>query len=598
MAPNFKTPGVYIQEVSTPAPVAGVGTAIPAFVGYVQKSDKDGDGIPMLTPIRINSFSDYEALFGGADPQGFDINANDINSNGNTTRTLTVTKNVESIFKMYYNIRMYFSNGGGPCWIVPVGIYALTSAIDKDDLISGLQSLEKESEPTLLLYPDVVSINNNNDIKEVNTAAIDQCNNLKNRFTIMDVKQENPETPFDDASTFRNDMTGIESLKYAAAYYPYLDTTMNFSFSQLHLQITDYTLNGNAVLGFSETKNFNGFISSALQFTFDALNYLRIATNTLSDDDADKVKDLVNNIQVQINDSLNVTGLPSLFDEIQTNSVIAVNSAEMVQTNSAATDFDNTPSLSNANALKIALNNLLAALNSVADSISSAFNATTEFIGGNLNYLQNNRPSIYSEVISEINGYRVTINPSGTMAGIYARVDNNRGVWQAPANVGVRDVIGPSVLVSNDQQGLFNVDSSSGKSINVIRNFVGRGTLPWGARTLDGNSNEWRYINVRRLYIYVEESIKRSTQFVVFEPNNSNTWVRTRGIIENFLTDIWKGGGLVGTTAEEAFYVNIGLDTSMTTTDILEGRMIIEVGIAAVRPAEFIVLRITRIIQE
>lgn len=598
MATNFKTPGVYIQEVSTPAPVAGVGTAIPAFVGYVQKSDKDGDGIPMLTPVRINSFSDYEALFGGADPQGFDINVNDINSNGNTSRTLTVTKGAESIFKMYYNIRMYFSNGGGPCWIVPVGIYALTSVINKDDLISGLQSLEKESEPTLLLYPDVVSINNNNDIKEVNTAAIDQCNNLKNRFTIMDVKQENPETPFDDASTFRNDMTGIESLKYSAAYYPYLDTTMNFSFSLLNLQITNYTLNESSVLGFSETRDFNGYLSSAMQLTFDALNYLRVATYTLSDNDAGKVKDLVNSLQIQINDSLNVTGLPSSFNNIQTNDVSAVNSAEMAQTNSAATDFDNTPSLSNANALKIALNNLLAALNSVADSISSAFNATTEFIGGNLNYLQNNRPSIYSEVISEINGYRVTINPSGTMAGIYTRVDNNRGVWQAPANVGVRDVIGPSVLVSNDQQGLFNVDSSSGKSINVIRNFVGRGTLPWGARTLDGNSNEWRYINVRRLYIYVEESIKRSTQFVVFEPNNSNTWVRTRGIIENFLTDIWKGGGLVGTTAEEAFYVNIGLDTSMTTTDILEGRMIIEVGIAAVRPAEFIVLRITLNIQE
>lgn len=184
------------------------------------------------------------------------------------------------------------------------------------------------------------------------------------------------------------------------------------------------------------------------------------------------------------------------------------------------------------------------------------------------------------------------------MAGIYARVDSTRGVWQAPANVGVRNVISPAVLVTSQQQGELNVDPLSGKSINVMRVFTGRGPLVWGARTLDGNSNEWRYINVRRLFIYLEESIRRASAFVVFEPNDANTWVGVKGMIEAFLTGVWRDGGLTGATPQEAFFVNVGLGSTMTSTDILEGRMIIEIGVAAVRPAEFIILRFVHIVQE
>lgn len=608
MATNLRTPGVYIQEISTlPASVAGVDTAIPAFVGYVQKADRNGEGIPMLTPIRITSFLDYEAIFGGPEPQGFNISVDDVDDNGNVTRTVSVNKTLvpESVFKMYYNVRMYFSNGGGPCWIVPVAFYSTSSGVvDKDLLINGLKALEKESEPTLLLYPDAVSMADNSHIKDVNDAAIDQCNRLKNRFTIMDVKQDNPNTPLTDADDFRNDMVGIDALKYAAAYYPYLNTTMNFGISQLLLQVTDYTLTEDedpVPTDFEVVRDFNGNLSTAIHGTQDALNYLKVATKTLTVTDAEKVEAIVGDVQTQITAALDLTGLPSPFDDIQIDDLTPVDDDEMDSANTAATTFSNLSgqTIANANALKSALTELLTALLGVMDAITDGYNDDgTDFIGGNLNYLQNNRPSIYAEVIAAINGYRVTLNPSGTMAGIYARVDNSRGVWQAPANVGVRNVIGPAVLVTNQQQGGFNIDSTSGKSINVIRNFTGRGTIPWGARTLDGNSNEWRYVNVRRLYIYLEESIKRASQFVVFEPNDANTWVRVKGMIGNFLTDVWRSGGLVGATAQEAFFVNIGVGTSMTTQDVLEGRMIIEIGVAAVRPAEFIILRFTHFIQE
>jgi phage tail sheath protein FI len=136
-----------------------------------------------------------------------------------------------------------------------------------------------------------------------------------------------------------------------------------------------------------------------------------------------------------------------------------------------------------------------------------------------------------------------------------------------------------------------NVDVYAGKSINAIRTFFGKGTLVYGARTLAGNDNEWRYISVRRLFVMVEESVKKATEQFVFEPNDSNTWVKVQAMIENFLYNIWRQGALQGIKPEHAFYVAVGLNKTMNPIDILEGRMIIEIGMAAVRPAEFIILR-------
>jgi phage tail sheath protein FI len=186
---------------------------------------------------------------------------------------------------------------------------------------------------------------------------------------------------------------------------------------------------------------------------------------------------------------------------------------------------------------------------------------------------------------------RLTLYPSSMMAGIYAAVDRDRGVWKAPANVGVNFVASVGVAINDEEQGGLNVDAVSGKSINAIRTFDGRGTLVWGARTLDGNSNEWRYVNVRRLFIMVEESCKKASEFVVFEPNDRNTWLRVKGMINNFLYNLWRDGALAGSKPEDAYFVKVGLGETMSPQDILEGRLIVLVAMAAVRPAEFIVLQ-------
>jgi phage tail sheath protein FI len=227
-----------------------------------------------------------------------------------------------------------------------------------------------------------------------------------------------------------------------------------------------------------------------------------------------------------------------------------------------------------------------------------AADAARSVQGDTLAELSASNPSLYRAIVAEIRKLYADLSPCGAIAGVYARVDKDRGVWKAPANVGLRSVIGPTIKITNEAQESLNVDASTGKSINVIRSFTGKGTLVWGARTLAGNDNEWRYVPVRRLYIYIEESVKKATEFVVFEPNDANTWLRVKTMIENFLTTLWRDGALAGAKTDDAFFVRVGLGETMTYQDILEGRMNVEIGMAAVRPAEFIILKFSHKIQE
>lgn len=209
-------------------------------------------------------------------------------------------------------------------------------------------------------------------------------------------------------------------------------------------------------------------------------------------------------------------------------------------------------------------------------------------------YFNNNFTSKLTKLLDE---QRITMPPSPAIAGVYARVDTNRGVWKSPANVSLNRITAPAVKLTISENDRLNVDSS-GKSINAIRSFTGKGTLVWGARTLDGGSNEWRYISVRRFFNMVEDSVKNASARYVFEANDANTWIKVKSMIENFLTRQWRSGALMGAKPEDAFYVQIGLGKTMTQEDVLEGKMIIEIGMAVVRPAEFIVLRFSHKMME
>ncbi len=478
---NYATPGVYIQEISTlPASIAAVETAIPAFIGHTNLATKNGEPVRGI-PTRITSMLEYESIFGFANPEAITVTIHDTYAGQEGQEAKLSSRSIKasptlpsSAFKMYYSLRLFFDNGGGPCYIISVNDFDTPPQVGPNTvattLLAGLASLEKVDEPTLIVFPDDLSLANG---KSVYEAALAQCEKLKDRFVIMDVKV-NTTDPFADAENFRNTGIGSGDLKYGAAYYPNLKSTLNFGY------------------------------------------------------DSDSVT---------INQSH--TG--------------------------------------------------------PANPVPPIVNAAN---GSNLTAIATADPSLHRAIISEINKLYITVPPSGAVAGVYARVDSQRGVWKAPANVDIRSVIGPAVKVSNEQQASLNVDASSGKSINVIRSFTGKGTLIWGARTLAGNDNEWRYVPVRRLYIFIEESVKKATEFVVFEPNDANTWLRVKTMIENFLAKLWRDGALAGAKPEQAFFVRIGLGITMTAQDILEGRMNVEIGLAAVRPAEFIILKFSHKLQE
>lgn len=191
------------------------------------------------------------------------------------------------------------------------------------------------------------------------------------------------------------------------------------------------------------------------------------------------------------------------------------------------------------------------------------------------------------QVFDPLDKRNIAIPPSGSVIGIYARSDNERGVHKAPANEVVRACVGLDCNFNKGEQDILNP-----KGVNLIRTFPGMGIRVWGARTASSDGS-WKYINVRRLFIFIEESIKANTNWAVFEPNDETLWVRIKRTIEVFLTGMWRNGSLAGSSTDEAFFVNVDR-TTMSQDDIDNGRLICVIGVAPVKPAEFVIFRITQ----
>ncbi|WP_028510153.1 phage tail sheath subtilisin-like domain-containing protein [Ruminococcus sp. NK3A76] len=190
-------------------------------------------------------------------------------------------------------------------------------------------------------------------------------------------------------------------------------------------------------------------------------------------------------------------------------------------------------------------------------------------------------------VFDPLDKKNIAIPPSGSIIGIFARSDNARGVHKAPANEVVRSCVGLDIQFNKGEQDILNP-----KGVNLIRPFPGQGIRVWGARTVSSDPS-WKYVNVRRLFIFLEESIKANTNWAVFEPNDEALWTRVHRTISVFLNGMWRNGSLAGSTADEAFFVNIGRST-MSQDDIDNGRLVCVIGVAPVKPAEFVIFRITQ----
>jgi len=576
----YKTPGVYIREISTlPASIAPVATAVPAFVGYTRRSIRNGETIEPFKPVRITSMLEFLEVFGEAFSENYEIVLTGSSTNFEDTN---IAINVGSGFSPYllnYQLRMYFDNGGGPCYIVSVGNFEdepEPSDIDVDDLLDGIFALEEEDEPTLLLVPEAVWLGPANR-KSIHDQLLGQCAKLQDRFAIMDVLTNPSATVMQDGEAFREEV-GSGDLKYGAAYYPALKTFLSREFDEEQIFITD-----NRPL--VNSGPFDGSTLDALSFGEDfAVGKIIITNNTNIEGDEFNIDGQIFEEGNHFNRA-DGDGAVAGTAEALLNAIVAFGSPNYTIERDGAV-----------------LTIVATAEGEDGEDIIFSYNPSgapgARITGDGTLSLTAPDKELYNEIIKKLKSNTLNLYPSASIAGIYARVDRQRGVWKAPANVDVRGVKQPLKLVSHEEQENLNVDATSGKSINAIRTFQGKGNLVWGARTLAGNDNEWRYIPVRRLYIFIEESVKKATEFVVFEPNDAKTWLRVKTMIENFLTGLWREGALAGAKTEDAFFVKIGLGQTMTALDILEGRLNVEIGLAAVRPAEFIILKFSHKLQE
>ena len=642
---TYKTPGVYVEEIpKLPPSVAQVETALPAFIGYTNKADNIAPNDLKNKPKRIGSLVEYEQYYGsGASPNVAEVN---INSSNNF-----VSASVTNKFFTYDALRMFYANGGGDCYIVSVGKSEKATTIAAADFTGGITELEKEDAPTIILFPDAATLGDA-DIATVQQAALLQCNNLQDRVGLFDVKENDSL-----GANFRNNI-GINNLKYGAVYSPWLKVnlpkaikytdvqsvikragiavtlsglTSDVDVQSIITQVEQAYADGTNVVTKTQALNPpNGVLSDGLNALVATFN--GVAGNT--NGNLKNIFDYVYNIAEQIDDYVNgavgdkltlphfladvTAGITSNFDPVFKD-IVALNlevAADLTGPAYVPTVFSTviTPAtwpLSNAAVASVVINEAndnnrrIAAVNLLQpmfDEINTAYqtlvvNAASSYAKTLDESLALSFP-VYKTILAGVSSSMTAMPPSGAVAGIYAMVDRTRGVWKAPANVSLNNVLSPATVFTATQLENLNVDAVAGKSVNAIRYFTGKGTLVFGARTLAGNDNEWRYVPVRRFFNMVEESCKKSTEPFVFEPNDANTWVKIQGMIENFLTTLWRQGALQGVKPEHAFYVAVGLGKTMTSLDILEGRLIVEIGMAVVRPAEFIILRFSHKLAE
>ncbi len=485
MALPKKTPGVYVEEISKfPRSVVQVGTAIPAFIGYTEKAWLTADNDLVLVPKCITSLLEYEKYFGLAEKEtGITVT---ITEDFDGDRKLLSESFIAALSKgrsshnMHYAIQLFYANGGGACYIISVGKYTAVfgAAYDTTELKKGLDKLATVEEPTLIVFPEGKFVDSAASYYKLQNDALKQCAELKNRFALIDVYEQSPDST-GNIDAFRGKGTeaapgiGNVNLKHGAAYYPSLVSTLNYRYEKSDVTIIHTIL---------------------------------------------------------LNGNLQKVVVPQKTKELRLPAAIG--------------KFDNKK----------------------MDDPSFAGTA------------------YYTKSLAAI-------------AGVYTAVDASRGVWKAPANISLNCVKELTVTITEQDSAELNIDIKGGKSVNAIRFFTGKGFIVWGARTLAGNDNEWRYIPVRRFFNMVEESVTKATEAFVFEPNDATTWVKVRAMIENFLFLLWQQGALAGAKPEHAFYVRCGNGETMSPIDILEGRLIIEIGMAAIRPAEFIILRFSHKMQ-
>jgi uncharacterized protein len=551
-----RTPGVYVTELAAfPPSIVGVQTAVPAFIGYTATAAISGKPV-FMKPIKIGSMADFESIFGGPFKPLYEIEA--------------VTSS--PIQADDYDFKTFDVDASPPAWLY----YKLTDSttLVPDAFLRHAAAEEPASLARFNLYNSmrlfyangggdtcyVVSVGS---YKDAAAAGGVDAELLSQGLDVIKDQPGPTMLVVPDAVLLKPDGSPPQAPQ---AYWDLMNQMIDQAGKKQDRvaildvygsnEVTDQRSLDDVVSAFQSNVNSEYLSYGMAYFPFletsvvpaSEINYQNIAPGPSFT--------LLQTILGWQNTQLYGTTSPpsARYDAVQT----------YIGDMQPAQRFD-TPDeqAKEAAAVKILNQNLVAAL-PVLDDIERVLLVKNQ-----------------------------VLPPSGAMAGVYTAVDTTRGVWNAPANVALRSVIQPTYKLTGEQQGDLNLPVD-GKAIDAIRELAGRGTVVWGARTLDGNSNDYRYIQVRRTLIYVEQSIKLALDQFVFAPNDGNTWSTVVAMVSSFLQGFWSQGGLMGATASEAFSVQCGLGSTMTAQDILDGYMRVQVVLQMIRPAEFIELTFTQ----
>lgn len=560
-------------------------------------------------------------------------------------------------FSLFGSMQMFYANGGGFCYVISVGNYG--GGKKKDDLIKGLEQAYAIHDVTMLVIPDACLLPDQ-DYGAVANAMLGQAGELRNRVAIIDlpgaIDTFDQPTLKQKATSFYNAISpSQDAFSYGAAYGPALQASLVSSDDLNYLALADASKEAGGTPGKFNLAINHLLTSQALSRCLsdpdklaDALAKIAQAypvsdgTTAVA---ADAVTAFVNADGRPLLEADGVKKLQAAFKGLASASIPLEAASGAATAAGAAAGASATPAAgasdapapakdeapagdakpdaapagdasakpadgANPSAAAGPVVGLIAVAPAAASAggdsapaptggaaaAGAAASAPTPPNTDNLNkYLVNVTP-LLSQVLKVVSKH-VNLTPaSGVMAGIWTKSDAINGVWNAPANMAINRAISPLVVLNDKEQGAYNVPPD-GKSIGILRALPGKGTVIWGARTLDGNSNDYRYIQVRRNLIYIEQSVKQSLQDFVFKENDAKTWTTVTSMITNFLTSHWQAGGLMGSKANEAFSVACGKPSTMTDLDILNGYMIVSIALSCIRPAEFIEITITQAMQ-
>lgn len=535
MSEVYAVPGVYVTEPDGPSMSIQSGeTAVPVFLGFFTPKTPPPSNAP-LSCVRIESWLDFSQQFGPSD-----------------TLTVNLTsppKHHATTYMGAHSVRLYFENGGGPCYVLNLPREV------KQDISPAVMA---QIVPAIELCPDITLLCWCEFVDQKMDAAIyaelakllavsETSRGNPGRFLLTDawpVATDEKQSP--SAWTFK--APAVAEHTQVASYFPALLTGYAWNF-------VDYINPKSAPdAGYEDFITVEGF----------------------TDDDKDLLNKLINKKLIdkdllKPDSSLAKITLKSLRSPLAALTVDKVISAQ------AVTGADDA-------AKEAAAKQLITQAKTIVTAIDTA---------------------VREEIVAR-GSTPVVLRASVAMAGVYARVDRERGVWKAPANVGLVGVTGLIAQGATSAGAKWanaipvRIDYALNEAlvkagVNAIRAFSGQGLRVWGARTMSPTAQTaWRYVSVRRLFNTIERDARSALRTAVFEPNSPSTWERVRGALENYLNALWRQGALQGETPEQAYFVHIGLGTTMTPTDIADGKMIVKVGVAAVRPAEFIILQLTQ----